>query len=402
MPYTHTRISRRAQTRWLRSQEDVTVHSVKFQKPPFWTTKRLATFALYNSAFLAYWYYVLPSVDIEIDEEEAAKAEEELKNKTDAELDQEESLFIPMTWATKMPKTFYKGSDPEWQMFLKIAQDKKKLAEMRTQLTDIVFQGATSHPALAIHLGKDAAIGKHWLDHTFPDGPPQEHVRSGVEVGETFIAWTSKPVPPETQQRLDRALWPTAAFNSLYATTRVMARMQWQKMKEMIGMGGDGKGSPEEQYRHALQMIQAQQQRRQGVGRTQTNTGASSTTETTTTGAPDASSSPKPSISPSKSNSNAIPWLIKPPIPSTSDSSVPIALHVFTHTLSRNWSPAQTKTEPPRGCVVVSGLVEIRGERSRCLFDVTGFWDPQKNKYEHVTASLRNLKRHRQRPKGGA
>jgi hypothetical protein len=72
-------------------------------------------------------------IDISLDDE----AEEEVVGedgsadveKTGVEGDDEEvdeGLFIPFGWPRQQPKSFYKGSDPEWQEFIKFAQDPSK------------------------------------------------------------------------------------------------------------------------------------------------------------------------------------------------------------------------------------------------------------------------------------
>ena len=50
----------------------------------------------------------------------------------------EESLFIPMTWSTKMARQWYKGSDPEWQEFIKVAKDKVRHKKVQDELVQIV------------------------------------------------------------------------------------------------------------------------------------------------------------------------------------------------------------------------------------------------------------------------
>jgi hypothetical protein len=37
----------------------------------------------------------------------------------------EDSLFIPFGFIHERPRTYYKGSDPEWQSFLEFSKDKK-------------------------------------------------------------------------------------------------------------------------------------------------------------------------------------------------------------------------------------------------------------------------------------
>lgn len=38
----------------------------------------------------------------------------------------EDALFIPLGFAHKKPKTFYKGTDPEWRSFVDFSKDRKR------------------------------------------------------------------------------------------------------------------------------------------------------------------------------------------------------------------------------------------------------------------------------------
>lgn len=44
----------------------------------------------------------------------------------DAEPIPEDALFIPVGFVHERPRTYYKGSDPEWQSFLEFSKDKKR------------------------------------------------------------------------------------------------------------------------------------------------------------------------------------------------------------------------------------------------------------------------------------
>ena len=102
-----------------------------------------------------------------------------------------------------------------------------------------------------------------------------------------------------------------------------------------------------------------------------------------------------------------LPWHIPiVPLPTSSSDSnsrmstdLPIAMHVFSATLSKSWNPK--KAEPPRGTFIVQGLVEVRGSKGRMLFDVQSCYDPRASKYVHVNAGVRGYKRWRQSPRGG-
>jgi hypothetical protein len=47
----------------------------------------------------------------------------------------QDSLFIPLGWTRPCPRTYYKGSDPEWQEFAKLSTDMGRQNWIRGQLS---------------------------------------------------------------------------------------------------------------------------------------------------------------------------------------------------------------------------------------------------------------------------
>jgi hypothetical protein len=73
-------------------------------------------------------YYFLPfsiSVGLDDDGKEAMVDDGSLEVEEKNEEDDEPGLFIPLTWPMECERTFYKGSDPEWQEYMKFAKDKE-------------------------------------------------------------------------------------------------------------------------------------------------------------------------------------------------------------------------------------------------------------------------------------
>lgn len=106
--------------RLVHPNESVKSHTVRFLPPPLFTPLRVATFFLYTSCLVGYVWYFFPELEIEIQE-----GDDEVQI-SDSEFADENSLFIPLTWAKKLPRSFYKGSDPEWQEFVKVSKDKAR------------------------------------------------------------------------------------------------------------------------------------------------------------------------------------------------------------------------------------------------------------------------------------
>jgi hypothetical protein len=409
----------------------VRYQAVRFQKPGFFTWRRLGGISVYTLIVYGYVTLAFRYLDVEIEILDDAELEAERKEEgrdgegrevTDAEDDmdddddvyaEEDSTFIPLTWATKLPRAFYKGSDPEWQEFIKVAKDKGRRKKIQDDLVQLVFTSSKQHPTIARQLGKDTKIGTYWLDISFPDGPPPEYERQGLEIGDGFVAWSKQRVTQEQQWRLMRALWPTAMVDSVWQTTKVLAGIQYRRVKQALGWEGRDPFSPEERYRHAMEMTQKQQAAREGkggIGKTQQQApDGSSDPSSTLSARSDATASPD--SKPAASEGKKLPLGISVPLPGLPSTAspnpdaqpnldLPIAMNVFSRTLSKRWHPPK-ETEPPRGTFVVQGLVEIKGQRGRMLFDVTSCYDPKLNKYVVVNASVRGFKRWNQSPRGG-
>lgn len=342
-------------------------------------------------------------VSLEEVEDEEEEEEEEMEDEEDDGYALEDSLFIPLTWSKKMPRTFYKGSDPEWQEFVKIAKDKQRHKTIQDELVQTVYTNSQKHPIIKQQLGKDAKIGKYWLDISFPDGPPQEYERSGIEIGDGFVAWSQQRVTPENQWRLMRALYPRAAFDSLWAASSVLAGINFRRIKQLFGLEGKDPFSPEERYRHAIEVMEKQQaarDRKQVGGKAQLDPDGNASSLVGQSSSSASAEAPKSVTEGAKK----LPFGFEVPMPGRAlggeeTHDLQIAMHSFTSTIMKQWNPK--KMEPPRGTFVVQGLVEVRGARGRMLFDVQSCYDPKQAKFVAMHASMRNFKRWNQAPKGG-
>lgn len=382
-------------------------------KEPWFTWKKTITFAVYISLPYAYWQYVNQFIDIhieeiEVEEEQATHKEGEWETQEgDAEEDEfaeEENTFIPMTWPTKLPRTFYKGSDPEWQEFVKIAKDKPRHKKLQDELVAVVFNGAKQHPRVGMSIGKDLKVGRFWLEISFPDGPPQEYVRSGIEIGDDFIAWSPQKLSPENHFRLTRALWPKATFDGVYNTAMIFTGIQYRRLKQALGWEEANPASVEERFKVALEQMEA---KKAGKGRGGSPVGGNpqpspegtpGSLVSVSSAANEAQSSPRAS-----EDRSALPWMLSMPLPASEDlvkpEDIQIAKTVFVHSLMKNWNPK--KMEPPRGSFVVQGLVEIKGSKGKIMFDVQSCYDPKESKFVSVNAGMRSTKLWNQSPKGG-
>lgn len=265
------------------------------------------------------------------------------------------------------------------------------------ELVGVIFDGTLQHPMIARQIGQDPKVGKVWLYINFPDGPPQEYIRQGIEIADDYVALSAQRISPEQYHRMTSTLWPAAALSSLYATAKVLFNLNYQRARDALGIESKpAPGSPEAKYQNLLQVIAANQSKTaEDLGKTQTDPGAS-------VAASDdkgmKSATREAARSSDAQDTQRIPWTIKAPLP-VGPMDIPIAFHVFQHNFMQKRMP--TKMEPPRGSLVVSGLVEVKGSRARVLYDIQAFFDPKQNRFVTVNATVRNLKRWSQPPKGG-
>ncbi|TKA83892.1 hypothetical protein B0A55_00101 [Friedmanniomyces simplex] len=422
--------------------EPVRYQAVRFRRPPFFTQRQAIVVLAYTGVAYAYFSLLLRFFEVEIEildddeEDEAHEHEGEREGReVTGEVEEGEgsgifyadegNAFIPLTWATSLPRTFYRRSDPEWQEFIKVAKDKPRHKKLQNELVRLVFSSSIKHPAIHSVLGNNPKVGKYWLDMAFPDRPPPEYVRSGLEIGDGFVAWSQQKVTQENQWRITRALWPKAAAQGFWAMGSALAGMQYRRVKQALGWEGRDPGSPEEKYRILVETMEKRQRaRRQKIasrGAQQVGEGDATPPQqqqtpdgTSTAGAVVTSSGTAPASTQQQQQqkqgqhpptpnkpppaSSTFPSL---PLPSTTiPTAVPVALHIFNATLSKSWVPPKP-LEPPRGAFTITGLVEVRGEKGRVLLDVQGVYDPRTGKFVRAQAGVRALRGWRQDANGG-
>ena len=270
----------------------------------------------------------------------------------------------------------------------------------------VVLHGVIQHKQISRALGKDPKVGKIWLDVTFPDGPPQEYSRKGVEMcKDGSVFWSEQRITQQEYQRTMRALWPTALLSSLHAYWKTMWGFQTQKIRASLGLETKPEpGTPEHRANHLLQFLQAQQASKQArsLGKAQTDP-QSSVTERSQSGL-ESTTTDNPSKPSASSSPDEKPWYnvpmpsVHPGLPGEEMEQV-IATTMFAHTLTKNWGGG-TK-EPPRGTFVVSGLIQMKGSKSQITLDVQAFYDPRISRFVVVNVSPKMFKKWSQSPRGG-
>ena len=119
----------------------------------------------------------------------------------------EDALFIPLSSPRRRPTTFYKGTDPEWQSFIRFSEDSEKCQYIRSRspinawpydvdryldelASLVVFHLASLHN-FQKQLGMPIVPRRFWLDFDFPHSPPPEYERDGYDKPPYFVVRSS-------------------------------------------------------------------------------------------------------------------------------------------------------------------------------------------------------------------
>ncbi|KAI5847249.1 hypothetical protein DFP73DRAFT_544686 [Morchella snyderi] len=90
----------------------------------------------------------------------------------------EEPLFIPMGFLEEGPRRRYELTDPELQAFLKFNKDTKKALAARTKVIEILVKNLEANNRSKF--GGDVKAEGSILYYHYPVGPPPEYIRKGL------------------------------------------------------------------------------------------------------------------------------------------------------------------------------------------------------------------------------
>ncbi|KAF2831385.1 hypothetical protein CC86DRAFT_342165 [Ophiobolus disseminans] len=381
--------------------DSVNVQRFRIQKPFFGKSRLIGAIAVLSALYGVTRYI---SIEVEVEEvqddksrstrpgkpisnEEGAEdsaGEESEEEYEDDEDDDDALLFLPTGFSRPKPKTFYKGSDPEWQEFRKVATDRPRVEKIRNELSAMIRNVAKKSPGYATHLGTiDTNKGKAWIELRFPDGPPTEFERPGIELTED-LEWrkATRPVEELHHQRLSKLLYPSEAGNVLYQEVKRKAGLSWKGFRTY--MGWEVKSEPAT-VQSVIQKVLADPPTPSGIG--------APTTQATPTSPASEGKQPTEVASPLGSPAKDVRFALPDAKKLTLD------LTQFRQDFRKTAKPYAI--QPARGTFIVIGLVEVYGERARMTLNVAATYDPKQGRYMSLQASVWNLVKHRQSPRGG-
>lgn len=316
-----------------------------------------------------------------------------LENIPEEELEEERKpLFIPFPLTTQqLQPQPYRGSDPEWQEFIKFSKDQGAAKRVRDDLAKFVLTSADQHPVLSIKCGKGMKLRRYWLDVDFPQVAPPEFVRSGIEISDDYIAWAQQPVDSLTVFRQRQALWPTALAASTWSFTKIMVEDHFKRAANMLGFNTPPPPS--------LEQILAQHHKHMKNPIPSKEGPPSQLPPPLDSSKPPGSSNPSLAGVSEDEDGEANPVTN---VVTNLQSHFMRPMMAFRAKLSQTWKPV--KNYPPRGSILVSGFVEVDAPKAWLVFDVKAAWDPKEKDFDarSMHVKLRRFQLKKQGPAGGA
>jgi hypothetical protein len=264
-----------------------------------------------------------------------------------------------------------------------IAKSNALVDEFTTMMRSMASKSA---PWVAKLGAIDEKKGKTWLEFKFPDGPPVEYERPGIELSED-LEWrkATRPVADVHHKRLNRVLYPTEVAHALYQDTKRKAELSWKVLRAQ--MGWEEPPAPET-VRSVVQRVLANPALPPSAG----SSSAPTATSHAASGAPDSKQSTE-SASSLSSQSNELGFVLPDP------KTLMLDLSSFRQNFRKSFKPLQVQA--PRGTFMVLGLVEIRGTRASITLNVSAAYDPKQGRFVGLKATVWNMIEYKQSPKGG-
>jgi hypothetical protein len=241
------------------------------------------------------------------------------------------------------------------------------------------------------------------------------------------MEWTTQPVDAALVNAVNRALWPSPLAVTTWAFAGVLLKQHAQDLLRAIGYNSKNPsdlhtpnlpqgtptapGSPSTlpsqhhpDIQRALQRLQQQATKRPedvkdpramaSHGTDDAAFGASGSSTPAGTARPPSATTTNKSNQDRKSSTDLFP---------AQSSSPPAALtpwEAFKAILSQNLK--RTPEQPPRGSVLVSGLVELEAPKGYTVIDVVAYWDPKTRQFDNksMMVRLRRLQAKNQAPVG--
>ncbi|OTB17487.1 hypothetical protein K445DRAFT_316106 [Daldinia sp. EC12] len=395
----------------------VHVHRVNIRRKWFKPTNFIVAGCIYYMCFQIYTSSLASTISRRLEDDQTLLTEEEGEEDEGAE-EEFDPFFIPLPFTTRLvPSPPYKYTDPEWQAFIKVNQDREKVRSIQSSLADLVRKTTAANSMLVQKCGSDMKVAHYWLDLQYPTRPPPTFVRRGIQIGADGIYITEEAVDTTVAMQVQRALWPDTLAVSLWRFSGELLKQNALNFASLFGYKSDKSANSDSSFQQALERLKKSTEEPdsktpKSLSSSNTKSPHSSSTNPTSPiqkRSPGATPDPRPSEA--SSGSGVVPIIpdAEPEKPRGAKDMLGIRttqehtsgpLNTLKQTFAQTWRPIRGL--PPRGAIYVTGLVEIITPRALITVDVTSWWDPKTEKLDLKTTNfrLRVLRMKTQRPEG--
>lgn len=221
---------------------------------------------------------------------------------------------------------------------------------------------------------------------------------------EDVIEWTSRPIQSVTAKTLERVLWPSPMALSFWTLGKAVVRQKTEEISRYFGLETNGTtqpGTPGSQSPLAtspsLQMQKALERMRQQATKRPDAEDPSSMARNTApspAGKPPGAAEKVPTGSENTQASSQRFWGEDKVRAAVSLSPWQVLMKKYT----QSWRPI--RPDPPRGCISVSGLVELETSKAWIVIDVFAWYNPKTRSYDprSLWMGVRRLQHRQQSP----
>ncbi|KAI1205624.1 uncharacterized protein F4807DRAFT_442512 [Annulohypoxylon truncatum] len=382
------------------------VQRVRIRRKWFKPKNFILAGCIYYICYQAYEASIFMTLSAWLEEQE-----KHLTRKEREEMEEEmlEPMFFPIPFTTRpVESPPYRGSDPEWQTFIRINGDRELTRSIQDDLAELVRKTALRSIVLVQRCGKDMSLSRYWLHIIYPSRPPPTFVQKGISIGDE-VAITEKPIDTTAAIWIRRALWPYPITVSLWSFTGALMKQNVSHVAKIFGYDPNPDSNPslqktikdvEQRLKNTVAEADSKASKTPPSTKPQEAGGSSGDSPSPIENRP-AGSSPTPessAASPSSGVSRPIPVISG--VESNKPKSVKDIYGIestqehmkgpwmaFKQKFGQTWRPIQGL--PPRGSIFISGLVEIATPRAYITVDAKAFWDPKTKTFDTKTMTFR-------------
>lgn len=214
----------------------------------------------------------------------------------------------------------------------------------------------------------------------FGDGTTNKH---RIEIASDFIAWSTFPVDSDIALKTQAIMWPAPLAKAMYALLKSLVVSDYNTIAEALGLQDSRPPQSLEQLlgRHA------------GMFPIDPNNHAGRSLE------PKARSASGKEVSKDGTEAHDPEWLDS--MAQAWKTKLDNAAMAFSGTLSKHYKPV--KKMPPRGSIIVSGLVEIDAPKAWLVIDVRAAYQPIERVFHpgSMIVKVRRIQPKKQSAQGG-